>query len=101
MSYRRGRSFEYRVRDRLEREGYIVFRTSKSSGRSKGGVDLVAIRNGSVVLVECKTSKGQVTSYLKQSLKELAEVAGCRVLVYVKESEEWRKDKKPFLEILP
>lgn len=48
--YRFGRQFEYRVRDALREFGYFVLR----SPQSKSPTDLVAIRRGSVLLVQCK-----------------------------------------------
>lgn len=48
--YRRGRRFEYRVRDRLCKHGYFVMR----SPASKSPIDLVALRPNETVLVQCK-----------------------------------------------
>jgi Holliday junction resolvase len=50
MMYRRGREFEYRVRDHLKAHGYFVLR----SPASKSPIDLVAIRPGEVLFVQCK-----------------------------------------------
>lgn len=48
--YRRGRAFEYRVRDDLRSRKYFVLR----SPRSGSPVDLVAIKPGKVLFVQCK-----------------------------------------------
>jgi Holliday junction resolvase len=48
--YRVGRAFEYRTRDYLKSIGYIVMR----SPGSRSPVDLVAIKRGGVLLVQCK-----------------------------------------------
>lgn len=48
--YRRGRAFEYIVRDKLKAKGFYVMR----SPQSKSPVDLVAIRHGKVLMVQCK-----------------------------------------------
>lgn len=48
--YRLGRAFEYRVRDRLRALGYFVLR----SPASRSPVDLVAIRFGEVLFIQCK-----------------------------------------------
>lgn len=48
--YRDGRQFEYRTRDHLQTLGYFVMR----SPASKSPIDLVAIRRGEVLLVQCK-----------------------------------------------
>lgn len=50
--YASGRAFEYRVRDELRGDGYFVVR----SAGSKGIVDIVAIRPGQILLVQCKNS---------------------------------------------
>jgi len=62
--YKKGRRFEYLVRDELLRLGLIVFRTAKSSGRSRDAkhlyppVDLIAFaRDGRALFIECKASK--------------------------------------------
>jgi hypothetical protein len=63
-SYKKGRQFEYRVRDELLKLGLIVFRTAKSSGKPRNTdtpyppVDLIAFtRDGRVLFVECKAGK--------------------------------------------
>lgn len=48
--YRFGRQFEYRVRDALREHGYFVLR----SPQSRSPIDLVAIRQGAVLFVQCK-----------------------------------------------
>lgn len=48
--YRFGRQFEYRVRDALREIGYFVLRSPKS----RSPIDLVAIRRGAVLFVQCK-----------------------------------------------
>lgn len=40
INYLRGRAHEYRLKDKLEKEGYIVFRTSGSHGIA----DLIAVK---------------------------------------------------------
>lgn len=48
--YKKGRRFEYRVRDFLEDNGYFVIR----SAGSKGIVDLAAFKFGEVLFVQSK-----------------------------------------------
>lgn len=48
--YRYGRQFEYRVRDALRAMGYFCMR----SPQSRSPIDLVAIRRGAVLFVQCK-----------------------------------------------
>jgi len=62
--YKKGRQFEYKVRDELLKLGLIVFRTAKSSGKPRNPnipyppVDLIAFtRDGRVLFVECKAGK--------------------------------------------
>ena len=49
-NYVNGRSFEYRVKRRLEADGYYVVR----SAGSKGKVDLLAVKDGNAAFVQCK-----------------------------------------------
>jgi len=53
--YRIGRAFEYRTRDDLKKRGYFVLR----SPRSGSPIDLVAIKPGTVLFIQCKRS-GQI-----------------------------------------
>jgi len=48
--YRLGRQFEYRCRDKLRDAGFFVVR----SPQSRSPVDLVAIKSGTVLFVQCK-----------------------------------------------
>ena len=50
--YRLGRSFEYRARDDLRKKKFFVLR----SPRSQSPTDLVALRIGVVLMVQCKRS---------------------------------------------
>lgn len=49
-NYDRGKRFEHRVRDDLRKRGYYVIR----SAGSKGKIDLVALIDGDVLLIQCK-----------------------------------------------
>jgi Holliday junction resolvase len=55
-SYARGRKFEWDVRDDLAENGYSVIRAAGSKGNAK--VDLIAIKPGQILFVQCKTTKG-------------------------------------------
>jgi Holliday junction resolvase len=48
--YTYGRALEYQVRDELRSVGYFVVRASSSQGPA----DLVALRRGEILLVQCK-----------------------------------------------
>lgn len=50
--YARGRDLEYRVRTHLQDEGYLVIRAAGSKTAS----DLVAIKPGQILFVQCKRS---------------------------------------------
>ncbi len=69
--YRLGRAFEYQVRDLFTSYGYFVLR----SARSLTIVDLVAIKKGSVVLLQCKRS-GTIISPEWNQLYDLASSVG-------------------------
>ena len=49
-NYSKGRNLEYSVKERLKGLGYMVFRCAGSRP-----VDLIAIKEGKILLVECKT----------------------------------------------
>lgn len=48
--YRLGRHFEYRVRDDMRKKDYFVLR----SPRSGSPVDLICIRKGKIIFIQCK-----------------------------------------------
>lgn len=57
--YLKGLLFEYEVRDHLADMGFFVVRAARSRGtrRHAPPVDLVAIKDGRVYVVECKAWK--------------------------------------------
>lgn len=67
-NYEKGRRFEYRVRDLFRDHGFFVIRAAQSKP-----VDLVCVKNGKTILVECKTNKKAFGQ--KASLKLLKAVA--------------------------
>jgi len=66
-NYEKGRRFEYRVRDLFRECGFIVIRAAQSKP-----IDLVCLKDGWSILVECKTKK---TSLSKEGKRELMEIA--------------------------
>jgi len=78
-SYRKGRRFEYQVRDQLERLGYWVVRQSRSAFP-----DLIALKRGEILLVECRL-RGRLTNMERKRLMELAERLGARPLLAYRE----------------
>jgi len=85
-SYLRGRRFEYKVRDYLRDKGYFVLR----SPRSLGPVDLVAIKRGEILFVQCKV-RGTISSKEKDELVFLADSVGAKPLVACK-GEYWNRE---------
>lgn len=73
--YVKGRSFEYRVKEFLARQGYFVTRAARSAFP-----DLVALRRGEVLLVECKLNGGLSLDDRVKFLS-LGEDTGARCLV--------------------
>ncbi len=78
MSYRRGRRLEYEVRDLFESRGWLVVRAAASKP-----VDLVCIRQGQVVLVECKYNDRPSSQELER-LGEVSRLSGAKVLLAVR-----------------
>ena len=77
MSYRRGRRWEYEVARKLRDEGYFVIRAAGSKP-----IDLIAIKDGQVMLVECKTKKPSPSEV--EELRELGRKLGVRIALAVK-----------------
>lgn len=67
--YIQGRGFEYRVRNYLTAQGWVVFR----SAGSHSPADLIAIRPRTVWLVQCKGGKASISRADKEELMLLAE----------------------------
>jgi Holliday junction resolvase len=78
MSYRKGRRLEYEVRDLFASRGWLVVRAAASKP-----VDLVCIRQGQVVLVECKYNDRPSSQELER-LSEVSRATGARVLLAVR-----------------
>lgn len=87
--YRAGANFERRVRKDLENKGWVVFR----SAGSHSPADLIALRFGEVMLVQCQVSKpfsidkGMALELLKQEL-------GCQICF------AWRENRQIKMELL-
>ncbi len=76
MSYRRGRRFEYEVRDFFEDRGWLVIRAARSKP-----VDLVCIKDGRVMLVECKYAGGRLLKEERKALEKIGKRYGVDVVV--------------------
>jgi Holliday junction resolvase len=70
-NYHRGRDLEHRVRTELRKQGYEVLRTAGS----KSKVDLVALKPGQILFVQCKRS-GALPPAEWNGLWDLARMAG-------------------------
>lgn len=84
-SYEKGRRFEYRVRDLFREHGFVVIRAAKSKP-----VDLVCLKDGKSILVECKTNK---SSLGKNGRKELLHMAKTSKAIPILAYREKRKVK--------
>jgi Holliday junction resolvase len=80
VSYRSGRRLEYVVRDMFRRRGWFVVRAAASKP-----VDLVCIKDGEVVLVECKYGVKGVRWAELAPLLEAAERANARLVLAIAE----------------
>jgi Holliday junction resolvase len=69
--YRLGAAFEHRVADKLRAAGWTVIRAAGSHGKA----DLVAVKPGRVVFVQCKR-RGTLGTREWNELVELSQVAG-------------------------
>jgi Holliday junction resolvase len=74
--YETGRRFEYVTRDLMVSEGYWVTRAAGS----KTKVDLICIKSGQIVLLQCKTD-GKISPAERVSLLNLAALIDCAVPV--------------------
>jgi Holliday junction resolvase len=78
--YRRGRRFENYVKEVLTREGYFVVRAAGSKP-----VDLVAVKDGKVFFVECKT-KNYVSPEDREKLRRIAKKTKLDILIATHEN---------------
>ena len=77
-SYIKGRRLEYRVRDLFKKNGFIVIRAARSMP-----TDLVCLRDGESLFIECKARKSEFGEEKKKELLNLAGIAGARpILAY-------------------
>jgi len=70
-NYEAGRRLEYRVRDIFREQGFLVIRAAQSKP-----IDLVCMRSGHSILVECKAGRSFLGQDRKKELLGLAEQAG-------------------------
>lgn len=82
--YARGRAFEYKVRNYFISQGYFVLR----SPRSKGPVDLIAIKKGDILLIQCKLGQNYLSAKQRIPLINLAESLGATPLLAFREQHK-------------
>lgn len=75
MSKARGIRFENYVKRKLEQQGYFVVRAAASKP-----VDLVIIKNGEVMLVECKFNN-YLSPEDREKLAEISKKTGLKVMI--------------------
>ena len=75
-NYEVGRRLEYRVRDLFHKNGFFVIRAAQSKP-----IDLVCLRDGKSVLVECKAGGSFLGEARKQELLELGQKSGAVVVL--------------------
>lgn len=75
-NYETGRRLEYRIRDLFRRNGYFVVRAAQSKP-----IDLVCLRSGRSILVECKAGSSFLGKERKKELLDLAKQAGAPVVI--------------------
>jgi len=80
-NYRKGYSFERRVKRTLERKGYFVVRSAGSKFP-----DLIALdKSGKAYVIECKVNRRSFTRQELNDLKALAEKYKCIPLIFYRE----------------
>lgn len=75
-NYEVGRRLEYRVRDMFQKSGFFVIRAAQSKP-----IDLVCLRDGKSVLVECKAGTSFLSKERRKELLDLGQKAGATVVL--------------------
>ncbi len=84
MSYRKGRKFEWKVKRVLETKGWFTVRAARSKP-----LDLIALKNGSILLIECKYSS-RLSQKDKSKMIEIAKITSGKPILAVKKKYERR-----------
>ncbi|MFQ5710291.1 MAG: hypothetical protein ACE5GD_00785 [Candidatus Geothermarchaeales archaeon] len=79
--YARGAKFERRVKKYFEGLGYLVIRAAGSKP-----IDLVCIRDGEVLLVECKTSLSEVNKSTRERILGISAPFKARAIVAARDN---------------
>lgn len=84
MSYQKGRKFEWQVRRLLESKGWLTVRVARSKP-----LDLIALKNGSILLIECKYSS-KISEKDKSKLIEMARISAGKPILASRKKYERR-----------
>ncbi|MEM2758193.1 MAG: restriction endonuclease [Candidatus Methanomethylicia archaeon] len=81
-SYVKGRSFEYNVRMKFAKHGYLSIRASSSKGTPKGQppIDIIVVKEGKTIAVECKKRRREINIQVLKELLNLGETYGLNVI---------------------
>jgi len=87
-AYSKGANFERRVRGYLQEIGFVVFR----SAGSHTPADLIALKAGEVLLVQCKLD-GKISPTERYALSVLGDELQCRVMLAWREGRELKLEE--------
>ena len=73
---RRESDIQRAIRDYLRLMGWFVWHNLQSLGSYRGLADLTAVKNGVVVFIEVKTSRGTLSQYQRQFQQDLTRAGG-------------------------
>lgn len=76
-TYKKGRAFEYRVRDYFKELNYFLVRQAASHFP-----DLIAVKKGECLAIECKVAKKYLSKRERESLIKLKDYGFIPVLAY-------------------
>jgi len=75
--YRKGHRWELKIKKMWEEKGYVVYR----SAGSKGAADLIALKDGKIVLIQVKVNKKPKSSEVLKLKKEAKKCKATPLLV--------------------
>lgn len=82
------------VRDYLRLRGWFVIRIQQGLGAHKGITDLIAIKNGVTVWIECKTASGKLSEHQKRFQEQITASGGIYIIARgVEDIIKMEKDK--------
>ena len=73
---RRESDIQRAIRDYLRLMGWFVWHNLQSLGSYRGLADLTAVKNGIVMFIEVKTSRGRLTQHQKRFRDHLTRAGG-------------------------